>query len=485
MAAASLMGLAPPRVASTSKAEPSQAARDPVIMAAGDIACDPADPSYNEGAGTSTRCHQRATSDLLVGAAVAAVLPLGDLQYQGASLSNIMAVYDPTWGRVKSISRPVLGNREDSGAGFFDYFNGPGVMDGPAGVRGKGYYSFDIGSWHLVALNSNCTQIGCSAGSEQERWLRADLAAHRTRCTLAYWHHPRWSSGEHGSNSSMQPLWEALEDAGAEIVLSGHRHHYERFSPLDGNGASDPADGIRQFVVGTGGAFFTDIGSTIAHSEVAQNDTFGVLKLTLHPMSYDWEFVPEAGKTFTDSGSAACHEAPIAAPRDRVAPVISRLALSPRRFVADRGESTQATNSARQGTTFRYRLSEAATVRFTIRRRSKGRQVAGRCRAQTRDNLARQPCVRHTRVGRFTQVGVAGANRRRFRGRIGRRQLRPGAFRADLKATDARGNRSQPESASFTIVAPAAVPRAARHWVHAAAGGRTRPRSPAMSARSP
>ncbi len=293
----------------------AQATADPVIAAAGDIACDPTDPGYNGGAGTSDRCRQRATSDLLVGAGLTAVLPLGDIQYNSSSLSNIMAVYDPTWGRVKSTSRPILGNHESSGTGYFDYFNGPGVTDGPAGPRGKGYYSFDIGSWHLVALNSNCTRpedtadvVDCGVGSEQERWLRADLAAHPTSCTLAYWHHARWSSGHDGSNAFTQPLWDALEDAHAEIVLSGHSHDYERFSPLDRNGNLDGAGGIRQFVVGTGGAFFTGGLDTLeAHSEVAQNNTFGVLKLTLRPTSYDWQFVPIAGGTFTDSGTGSCH----------------------------------------------------------------------------------------------------------------------------------------------------------------------------------
>jgi hypothetical protein len=291
-----------------------QAAGAPVIAAAGDIACDPDDPGYNGGAGTSDRCRQRATSDLLVGAGLAAVLPVGDIQ-DTASLSNIMAAYDPTWGRVKSISRPVLGNHESSGNGYFDYFNGRGAVSGPAGPRGKGWYSFDVGDWHLIALNSNCSRpedtthvVDCGVGSEQERWLRADLAAHPTSCTLAYWHHPRWSSGHDGSNAFMQPLWKALYEANAEIVLSGHSHDYERFAPLDANGNVDAARGIRQFVVGTGGIFFTGgLSTREAHSEVAQNDTFGVLKLTLHPTSYDWQFVPEAGRMFADSGSGSCH----------------------------------------------------------------------------------------------------------------------------------------------------------------------------------
>jgi hypothetical protein len=309
-----------------SAALPAQAAAAPVIAAAGDIACAPDDPGYNGGAGTSDRCRQRATSNLLVGAGLTAVLPLGDIQYNSASLSNIMAVYDPTWGRVKSISRPILGNHESAGNSYFTYFNGSGASNGPAGPRGKGYYSFDVGSWHLVALNSNCARVPCSAGSEQERWLRADLAAHPTSCTLAYWHHPRWSSGHDGSSTFMQPLWAALSDAGAEILLSGHSHDYERFAPMNRGGILDRARGIRQFVVGTGGAFFTGgLGSRIPNSEVAQDTTFGVLKLTLHPTSYDWTFVPIAGGTFRDSGTGSCHGlragSPIAA--DRTAPRLS------------------------------------------------------------------------------------------------------------------------------------------------------------------
>jgi acid phosphatase type 7 len=470
VALAAVLGLALTSATSAYGREPTQASGDPVIMAAGDIACDPDDPGYNGGAGTADRCRQRATSDLLVGAGPAAVLPLGDLQYASASLSNILAVYDPSWGRVKSISRPVLGNHEGDGDGYFDYFNGDDVWDGPAGPRDRGYYSFDIGGWHLVALNSNCSKVACSAGSEQEQWLRADLAAHPRACTLAYWHHPRYSSGHGGSNTSMQPLWEALDDAEAEIVLTGHSHHYERFAPLDRNGVPDAVEGIRQFVVGTGGVFFTGIGSTIRGSEVAQNHTFGVLKLTLHPTSYVWEFVPEAGKTFTDSGSAACHGvapvapvapppvAPVALPpgppEDLVAPLISGLRLFPKRFMAGSRGTAPAAGRARRGATFRYTLSEAATVRFSIRRRSEGRRVGGVCRPRTPENLKSRPCIRYRRVGRFEQSGVAGANTRRFLGRIGTRQLRPGAFRAALVATDAAGNRSSPQSESFTIVRP-------------------------------
>jgi acid phosphatase type 7 len=292
------------------------AAADPVIAAAGDIACDPSDSGYNGGAGTATRCRQRATSNLLVGAGLQWVLPLGDIQYDSASTENIMAVYHPTWGRVKSISRPVIGNHEGSGNDYYDYFNGEGVTDGPAGPRGKGWYSFNVGSWHMVALNTNCNRVGCGAGSEQEQWLRADLAAYRTSCILAYSHHARYSSGHDGNNTVLQPLWEALDDAGAELLLSGHSHNYERIAPLDRNGDLNQANGIRQWVVGTGGAFFTGgLDSLIPHSQVAQNDTFGVLFLTLHPTGYSWEFRPEAGKTWTDTGTAGCRGAPPPPPR--------------------------------------------------------------------------------------------------------------------------------------------------------------------------
>jgi acid phosphatase type 7 len=274
-------------------------AADPVIASAGDIAC----ASSTVG---STTCHQKATSNLLAGAGLSAVLPLGDNQYDSGSLSAYKSYYDPSWGRVKSITRPVLGNHEGGGTGYFDYFNGSGVNNGPAGERGKGYYSYDVGGWHLIALNSNCDRVACTAGSTQERWLRADLAAHPTACTLAYSHHARFSSGHDGDNTFMQPLWQALYDAGADIVLAGHSHDYERYAPMNATGSLDRARGIREFVVGTGGAFFTGINSGKPNSEVRQNHTYGVLKLTLHPGSYDWQFVPEAGKTFTDSGSEAC-----------------------------------------------------------------------------------------------------------------------------------------------------------------------------------
>ena len=281
------------------------ASPDPVIAAAGDIACAPSSSSYNGGLGTSTACRQRFTSDLLVAGGYAAVLALGDLQYPGGAFSDFQASYDPTWGRVKAITRPVPGNHEYQTANASGYYS---YLGPAAGDPSKGYYSFDVGAWHIVALNSNCGSIsgGCGAGSPQETWLRSDLAAHPTTCALAYWHHPRWSSAG-GGTSSMQAIWKAAYDAGVDVVLAGHAHNYERFAPLGGTGTLDNSTGVREFVVGTGGVNFASTSSPIANSQVLQNTTFGVLELSLHAGGYDWRFVPEAGRTFTDVGSATCH----------------------------------------------------------------------------------------------------------------------------------------------------------------------------------
>ena len=289
----------------------------PMIAAAGDIACDTTSEFYNGGVGSPGHCRQQATSDLLVAGGFTSVLTLGDTQYHVGALSDFEAVFDKTWGRVKPIIRPVVGNHEygtSNAKGYFDYFNGVGKQTGPAGDRDEGYYSFDIGSWHLIALNSQCDQIahggalnGCAPGSPQNRWLQQDLAAHRTSCTLAYWHSPRFNSGYRGNSPASQPFWDVLHAAGADVVLSGDAHSYERFAPQDPGGALDPVRGIRAFVVGTGGVFFTSLSKVKANSEVRQNDTFGVLALTLHPTSYEWRFIPETGGSFTDSGAGACH----------------------------------------------------------------------------------------------------------------------------------------------------------------------------------
>ena len=290
------------------------AASDPVIAAAGDIACDPAHSAFNGGNGTSTNCRQKYTSDLLVGADIAGVLMLGDSQYECGSLEAFMQSYDLSWGRLKSITYPVVGNHEygisggtgctianAGAAGHFDYFGAA------AGTRGQGYYSFDIGEWHLIALNSNCSEVGgCDASSPQGQWLEADLASHTNMCTLAFFHHPLFSSGTHAS-SNPYPFWQLLYQYNAELVLVGHEHLYERFAPQSPTGAADPINGIRQFTIGTGGETLHSVSQIALNSEMRIDNTYGVLQLTLHPTSYDWEFVPEAGGTATDSGTEPCH----------------------------------------------------------------------------------------------------------------------------------------------------------------------------------
>ena len=225
-----------------------------------------------------------------------------------SSAEGFRECYDLSWGLFKWRTRPVPGNREyyiEEAKGYFDYFGEA------AGEPGKGYYSYHLGDWHLLALNSNCEEVGgCDASSAQVRWLKADLAANKEKiCTLAYMHHPRFSSGEmNGNTYEVRPLWETLYEAGADVVLSAHEHNYERFAPQNPRGREDPEGGIRQFVVGTGGGKGTyPIRDPIPHSEVHDDETYGVLKLTLRAESYEWRFVPAEGGAFTDSGSARCH----------------------------------------------------------------------------------------------------------------------------------------------------------------------------------
>jgi acid phosphatase type 7 len=299
----------------------AQASLDRTVATLGDMACAPYDPSYNGGAGTATACRQRYVSDLLVDPVPDALLDLGDNQYDSGELANYRAVYDHTFGRANAVVYPSIGNAEyDTGGarGFFDYFSSVDVTsriaDSGADTSnfGDGYYSFDLGVWHLIALNSNCRKVGgCGSGSDQEVWLKNDLAAHPNRCTLAYWHHPRWNSGELGNDSSSSAFWSDLYKAHADLVLNGHgNHHYERFALQNPSGDPDTAKGIREFIVSTGGQSHGT--PPIAPgdpdtSQVTDYTSFGVLMLTLHTGSYDWQFVPEAGGSFSDSGSGKCH----------------------------------------------------------------------------------------------------------------------------------------------------------------------------------
>lgn len=288
---------------------------DPVIMAAGDISCDPTDSGYNGGNGTSRRCQQRWTANQLADAT--AVLPLGDNQYQCGALSAFQQAYDPTWGQQKAITHPVVGNHEyfhgcpgtTAGAtGYFGYFGAAATPLQPScTAKCKGYYSYNIGAWHVIALNSECGNIGgCGAGSAQEKWLKADLAANPAACTLAYWHRAYFTSGGSLGYSQMHDIWVDLYNAHADIVLNGHDHMYERFKAQDANG-NQTSNGVIEIIVGTGGQSHGSISSIAANSVVRDKTTYGVLKLTLHANSYDWVFQPD-GKSgaFIDSGSASC-----------------------------------------------------------------------------------------------------------------------------------------------------------------------------------
>jgi len=263
------------------------------------------------GAGDIAECgsllvNAQATANLLGGIS-GAVFADGDLAYPDGTDAEFANCYNPTWGAYKARTIPVVGNHEYDTPGAAGYFNYWGTVAHPP----TGYYSTDLGAWHLVILNSQCSDVGgCLAGSPQEQWLRADLAAHPVQCTIALWHIPLFTANpqlQSGLDPGLQALWQALFDLGADVVVNGHNHSYERFAPQDPNGTLDPQRGIREFIVGTGGAALGPLGSPAPNSEVQNNTNYGVLKLSLHPTSYDWEFVPVPGGTFTDSGSDVCH----------------------------------------------------------------------------------------------------------------------------------------------------------------------------------
>lgn len=261
------------------------------------------------GAGDIANCtltQDSATASLL-DVITGTVYTLGDNAYEHGTQADFNNCYEPTWGRHKARTKPVPGNHEyhTSGAsGYYGYFGAAASpLDTNCVSACKGYYSYDLGSWHIVALNS---EIDRSASSPQIAWLKADLAANTSACTLAYWHKPLYSSGVHGNNSSQQPFWDVLYHFGADVVLNGHDHNYERFAPQSPTGVFDPLRGIRQFVVGTGGAGLRSFVTTRPNSEVRNSNTHGVLRFVLSDGGYSWNFVPVAGKTFTDAGSASC-----------------------------------------------------------------------------------------------------------------------------------------------------------------------------------
>jgi len=291
---AALLGVGSLGAGAQQKPVASAASSDPVLVGAGDIA------SCDDLAGAEATAK-------LIDKIPGTVFAAGDLAYPDGSDENFSKCYNPTWGRFKDRTRPAPGNHEyhsDGASGYAHYFGAA------AGDPKKGYYSYDLGAWHILALNSECDEVGgCDAKSPQGQWLRQDLEQHPAACTLAYFHKALFSSGgKHGNDAAMKPLWDALYHAGADVVLNGHDHDYERFAPQDPDGKADPNHGIREFVVGSGGKnSHRTMGIAKPQSEVRNDDTFGVLKLTLHAKGYDWEFVPEAGKKFSDSGSGTCH----------------------------------------------------------------------------------------------------------------------------------------------------------------------------------
>jgi hypothetical protein len=292
-----------PDVAFTTLVDP-QAAR---VAAAGDIACSPNAVDFNGGLGTATTCRQMAVSNAILAGAYDAVLPLGDEQYPAGTGPAFAASYHPSWGRLNPIAHPVPGNHEYGTPGAVPYYQYFGAS---AGTAGQGWYSYELGSWHVVALNSNCAFVtgGCGSGSPQEVWLRADLAAHPAACTLAYWHHPLFTSGQEVPAVEMSTIWADLTSAGADVVVNGHNHDYERFAPQSATAQLDVAHGMREFVVGTGGFNHMALHKVRAgNTEASDSTSFGFLGLTLGSGSYSWRFVPTAPDAFTDSGTASCH----------------------------------------------------------------------------------------------------------------------------------------------------------------------------------
>jgi hypothetical protein len=292
---ASVVQTAPPSPSEVASASPAPSASSPeeptVLVGAGDIA----DCGRSEDESTAT----------LLDAIDGTVIAIGDLVYPAGNDATYAECYGSSWGRHLDRTRPAVGNhdaQDDGGAAYFRYFGDR------AGTPGEGWYAYEAGAWHVIVLNSNCELVGgCGAGSPQDDWLLADLAAGDAACTLAYWHHPRFSSGPHGGDPRVAPFWQALYDADADLVLAGHDHIYERFAPQDPNGQTDAARGIRQLTAGTGGKDLYAFEHQPANSELAINDRFGVLELTLTDDAYAWRFVAAPDASVLDSGSGSCH----------------------------------------------------------------------------------------------------------------------------------------------------------------------------------
>jgi acid phosphatase type 7 len=286
----------------------------PILVGAGDIArCyDPENPAEI----TPPHLTAAESTAMILDRIPGTVMAVGDNAYELGSPTDYLLCYEPTWGRHKARTRPAPGNHEyltPGATGYFTYFF---PVSSPPG----GYYSYDLGRWHVIVLNSmpqwsacpppkTSPEDGrtCAGDLPQRLWLIADLARHRNRCTIAYFHHPRFSSGRHGSQYEMQQFWDILYARGVDVVVSAHDHLYERFAPQDPEGDLDTRRGIRQFTVGTGGAGLYEFSTILPNSEVRINDTHGVLALALGNNRYAWAFIPVEGGTARDSGGGVCH----------------------------------------------------------------------------------------------------------------------------------------------------------------------------------
>ena len=281
-------------------AQTEQPARTFTLVGAGDIA-------------TCRHLESAQATARLIEQIPGTVFAAGDLAYESGSPDQFRNCYDKTWGEFKDRTQPALGNHDYGDRAAIGYFGYWGAQAGPVG---KGYYSYDLGDWHIVVLNTNCdvkAMGGCDRGSPEEAWLRRDLAKYRNACVLAYGHHALFSSGvfkSHALHPGLRPFWEDLYAAHADLVLAGHEHSYERFAPQDPQGNLDPVRGIREIVVGTGGRSHSPLGVPTPNSEVRNWTTYGVLKLTLSRGKYHWEFIPVEGQTFHDSGDGVCHNLP-------------------------------------------------------------------------------------------------------------------------------------------------------------------------------
>jgi acid phosphatase type 7 len=297
-----------PASSSTAPARPSSAASaSPTAIPTPTVPPSPASAAVLVGAGDigdCTRSDDSRTAALLDGIE-GTVFTAGDNAYEDGTPEQFATCYDEAWGRHRDRTRPATGNHDwhDDLGGYFSYFG-----DQARGLDGGSWYSYDLGTWHVIVLDSECDDAGgCGPDSDQGRWLAADLeASSATTCTVAIWHKPRFSSGMHGNDASVGPFWTALYAAGVDVIVNGHDHDYERFAPQSPDAVADLGRGIRQFVAGTGGTNLRRFHEIRAHSEFRDSQSHGVLKLTLRPTDYDWEFI-EVGGAVVDRGTDECH----------------------------------------------------------------------------------------------------------------------------------------------------------------------------------